>query len=547
VAYGGETNHVPLLMGVEYTVTSTVPLSVSAPSNASVTVAGFNDGRAFSVKWPLAFDLSPDGNGYAVDVRPFDPGGEFSWTPGLGGGVGPRLLSGGSACTFAANGNWVGFTGCGNCECGGCSIDGTYTLEGAAFTMPSLWCGCTAVGSGFSGVPQFPASVSVDFDRAVVFYEDAYTNAPNDIVARHSTTNVLSVSAYGGESGGMLRISQQNMDKLRRIGGANIRFPYSAVLPPRGSVSLSVEYEAAKHSDAENDISVDASLTPIDGCVAVSASASNTVVEVQLEAMHGAPLDGNTRRHLYGVGELVQCRNLPLSVPVSWEPSVGHMLNYGNGYPNYESPLQGGECTLTASAKGECYATLCKILEPEKYYCERVTGIDFGLGTNEAGGVGMLLELYIAPRTVSFGNVAMQEVPTTTGQVGGYFLNEEFSDEWAHTRAHRAGGWYNIGGDNLFMPEDEASLGLNLKRMTPDGVLTNDVSFGWQEGMIIWSIPLGWNEHNTSGDDLPARTNAVPEQQKFVVQPDGTVAVVKAGWYVIRGTNTQITTGRMQE
>ncbi len=57
-------------MGVEYTVTSTVPLSVSAPSNAAVTVAGINNGRTFNVKWPLAFDLSPDGNGYAVDVPP---------------------------------------------------------------------------------------------------------------------------------------------------------------------------------------------------------------------------------------------------------------------------------------------------------------------------------------------------------------------------------------------------------------------------------------------------------------------------------------------
>ena len=93
-------------------------------------------------------------------------------------------------------------------------------------------------------------------------------------------------------------------------------------------------------------------------------------------------------------------------MPVSWGSSSGHMLNYGNGYPNYESPLQGGECTLTVSAKGECYATLCTILEPEKFHCERVTKIDFGLDANEAGGVGMLLELHIAPRTVSFEGAA---------------------------------------------------------------------------------------------------------------------------------------------
>ena len=547
IARGGETNHVPLLMGVEYAVISMVPFSVSAPSNAVVTINGFNDGRSFTVKWPLSFDLSPDDGGYAVGVQPFDPGGAFSWTPGLCGGIGPRLLSGGSSCSFVASGSWVGFTRCGDCECGGTSIDGTYTLEGAAFTVPSVWCGCTAVGSGFPGMPQLPASVSVSFDKAVVFYEDAYTNAPNVVVGRNSTTNILSVSAYGGESGGLLRIGQHNMDKLRRIGGAAVTLPYSAMLPPMGSVSFSVEYEAAKHSDAENDISVDASLTPMGGGAMVSASASNTVVRVQLEAICGAPLDGNTSRHEYGVKEEVACWHWPNSVYATWSTSKGEISPLGSFSHSFQAPLDGGESVLTISVNNETYSTTCMILEPEKYYCGRATKFGFGLGENMAGGVGMFLELYIVPRTVSFGRIAMQEVPTTTGGVSGYFQNEEFSAEWAHTRDHRAGMWHNIGNDNLFMSEDEASMSLNLKRMTPDGVLTNDVSFGWQEGMILWSIPLGWNLHDTNGESLPVRTNAVPEQQKFVILPNGTVGIMKAGYYVTRGTNTIIAAGRLQE
>ncbi len=78
IARGGETNHVPLLMGVEYAVTSAEPLSLSAPSNVVVTMTGLNDGRAFNVQWPLSFDLSPDSGGYAVDVQPFDPGMPFA-------------------------------------------------------------------------------------------------------------------------------------------------------------------------------------------------------------------------------------------------------------------------------------------------------------------------------------------------------------------------------------------------------------------------------------------------------------------------------------
>jgi len=170
----------------------------------------------------------------------------------------------------------------------------------------------------------------------------------------------------------------------------------------------------------------------------------------------------------------------------------------------------------------------------------------FGLAENVAGGVGMSLELYIEPRTVCFGNIALEEVPTQNGGVGGYFDNKEFEPYWAHTRARRAGMWKNIGNDNLFMLEDEATMGEALPPMTPEGTLTNDVSFGWQDGTIIWYIPLGWNEHGTSGETDPIKTNAVPERQTFIITTNGTLSVIKAGWYVSRGTNTQIRSGRMQ-
>lgn len=97
------------------------------------------------------------------------------------------------------------------------------------------------------------------------------------------------------------------------------------------------------------------------------------------------------------------------------------------------------------------------------------------------------------------------------------------------------------------MLNDEAYISLALPRMTPNGVLTNDVSFGWSHGEIVWTIPLEWNNRNMDEDGLPARTNAVPEQQRFVITPNGTVGVVKAGHYVIRGRNTQIQTGRIVE
>ena len=117
---------------------------------------------------------------------------------------------------------------------------------------------------------------------------------------------------------------------------------------------------------------------------------------------------------------------------------------------------------------------------------------------------------------------------------------------WAHTRDNWAGEWCNVGYDNLFMSGDEAKMGDDLWPMASDGTLTNDVSVGWRDGAIIWSIPLGWNEHNTTGLSLPLKTSDVPEQQRFVITADGTLTVIKAGHYVSRGTNTQIRLGVVQ-
>ena len=204
-------------------------------------------------------------------------------------------------------------------------------------------------------------------------------------------------------------------------------------------------------------------------------------------------------------------------------------------------------CNPRVQAEGVSYYPAISVLEPVKYYCENAVNISTNLGENVAGGAGMSLELYIEPRTVCFGNIALEEDPTEEGGVLGYFDNEEFSPYWAHTRERRAGHWKNIGNDNLFLLEDEATMGEVLPPMTPDGTLTNDVSFGWREGAIVWTIPLGWNERGTSGEEEPIKTNAVPEHQTFTITPNGTLAVIKAGFFVARGTNTQIRLERMPQ
>ena len=84
VAHAGETNHVPLLIGISYAVTSSAPFSVSFPSNyKKYTVVERFSSRIVRICWPLKFKfVESTTNGkrsYTVKVLPYDPGGTFSW------------------------------------------------------------------------------------------------------------------------------------------------------------------------------------------------------------------------------------------------------------------------------------------------------------------------------------------------------------------------------------------------------------------------------------------------------------------------------------
>ena len=545
VALAGETNRVPLLMGVEYAVTSSVPLDVWAEDEYVTVVT--NNARNYTVSWPLSFgvSVSQDG-GYSIDVQPFDPGGGFSWArrrvednaPYQTARVLARRDGDTVGCAYTSASNWVGFTcgSLGDCGCHGCSVDGTYSIEDALFALPSIWCGCVAAENE---PRETNLSVSVSFDKPVVFYEDAYTNAPGDVVAKRSTRTTLSISACGGASGGVLSVSAQNLGKLVRVGGNAVSIPYEAVVPSNATVSLSVEYEAETHSDSEGDISVSATVFQSAGG-SVSDSDTATAVRVLLETQVSSVFGNSRTRHRYGIGEVVLCQHEPSDIDVTWSTSKGCVERQNGALWHFHAPLFDEDTGLAVQVgNGESYSPAISIVEPVGFYCPRATTIDSQLGENIAGGAGMTLELYITPSNVCFGNIAMEEVPTDYGQVGGYFSNEEFSAVWAHTRDRRAGQWHNVGNDNLFILEDEAAMMDELPPMASDGTLTNDVSFGWRDGVIIWTIPLGWNERGTNGDADPIKTNPVPEHQTFIITPNGTLSAIKAGWHVSHGTNTQ--------
>ena len=132
VALAGETNRVPLLIGVEYAVTSTVPISVSAPDCPYVIQIPDND-YAARVRWPLDFTFVEDADApgaYMVEVVPYNPGVVFTWNSPVPGG-GASLLSAAppsaSSCScWGGSGPSVVFDCSDHCDCGGRKISNAY-------------------------------------------------------------------------------------------------------------------------------------------------------------------------------------------------------------------------------------------------------------------------------------------------------------------------------------------------------------------------------------------------------------------------------------
>ena len=530
VARGGETNHVPLLIGVSYAITSTVPFSVSLPDDGFATITT-NCVSNYVVQWPLEFTVVPDGMGYSVSAGPYDPGCEFQW----------QAPTRSATCSYTTDGGWIGFS-CNVwiCECGGCSVSGVAMLEDVSFDLPYVWCGCWHHGSGNSGNGQYATngpSVFVSFDNPVVFYEDAYTNAPNDVVAKHSTNTTLTVFAYGGEAGSMLYISEQKIGKLVRVGGKAITFPYTAFVPPQSGVSFSIEYEADTHSDSEGDITVTAYIMPGDGGGVTSETASATAVKLELTPNYR--IGDYEHRHRLGVRESVKCSWMPPDAVVTWDAGTGGQIGMKNDKREYTAPLTAGASPyLTAVCHGTRYSLELEVVEPQSVVAKSAEAFDYGVPTNVAGGAGMELELVVLPTNVSFMGIAVQEVPTDYKDPQGYFANEYFDFAWSHTTNIGAGVWHDIQVGNRFM-YDYAEMGDQLPRMTPDGDITDNWSCGWIVGSMNWMIPVGWNETGSSEEDTPVKQFAM-YWQRFRMASDGTLEVEKLGKVVQRNTNSVV-------
>ena len=546
VAQGGETNHVPLLIGIEYAITSPVPVTVSLPAEYMYPVMETGGPCCTRVRWPLNFVFNENIGGanrvYTVSVEPFDPGGVLEWT-GTGGGIPMRGESQSEGCDCIHYGfDSFFFTCSSECTCSmGCTAEGCYHLENATFFVKGAQCRCGFDDPPYGGTPSQhepddPPSLTITFSQHAVLFEEAYEDRPGETVQRRSTRVRLTVDAFGGTQGAALWLSELNMNKLTAVSGG-VPLPYSRNLAAGESYYATGVYEGVEASGSEEDVRVTGTLTPMNGAP-LTAEVRLTSVRILLKPDVDPPEEGSIGRHEYGVCELVEHNQYPTVPAVTWNP-VGGGSNTVNrsGRPCFQFPLYACKNPLRVELNNVSYVPRLTCIEPDGIKAGKVELCTYGLPPGKAGGIGLLQEYYVTPFTVSFSRISIEEVPCDQGTVEGYFLYGAPSNRWSHTRAAGAGRWYDVdihnrvGGNRDIL--DEATLGGELFPVTPDGTLTNDYSFGWMDGTMVWQVPFGWNVYGTQGETEPFKTFGSLIQE-FYIDRSGNSGVRKFGKQALR-------------
>ena len=538
VARAFETNRVPLLIGIDYAITSPVPFTVSYPMEYMYPELETNELCHAHIRWPLGFSVTLDGyGGYYVTAIPYDPGGTFQWGNGGAGGMrsgGVRSGdSGSSSCEYSFYGNWLGFMCAGSdCGCHGCSVDGTYTMECSTFNLPTLFCGCS-----YDDPPDDPPdeppdepysetpSVSITFSQPALIFEDRYEASPNSWVEKRSTTNTLTVTASGGASGATLILSTANLECLQRVGGGSVSLPAQVVLGPYMSYEATFRCEGAGNGGTP---SVGGIISGPDGTDVDYAQ--TTVVKVEIQHEREAPENENLNRHDYGIGEWMYIRQFPMSPGIN--VSAPDAVVRGGSTQIIMWGVSNVEHSLSCSLYGVEYKPLVRVLKPtgiEGYDAQAYTN---GLPPGVAGGLHLVQRYRVLPLTVNFTRLRIEEVPCYDPiPLTGYFIYTSPNKfPRTHTRDAGAGEWFFVDPGNLVGASedgrDKAGCKVALTRRMPDGTPTDDPSYGWLGGDLPWKVPFGWKHRDSSAIE-PVGIFAEDTRQILSITESGDFSVHK--------------------
>ena len=561
VANPGVTNRVPLVIGVEYAVTSPVPFMVGLPMSGFAELLR-DEPTCKTIKWPLDFSFTEEsyfdgGRTYSVHVGPYDPGGHFFWDEPEGpyGRASPMSTepTETSCNCVSTDGGIVTFNCSPTCNCNGdCEARVPYYSFGACFTANGGVCRCgfDDPGGGSEDFPNpypDPGGVSVSCTATAVIFENRYQDSPGVWKPGKSTRMRLKVYAWGGEHGGTLSISSENLAKLRSVGCDQLQFPASMPLRPGQDFSLSFICEAAEESAFEGDIKVHGRFYENETGNVESNDVELTSIRVEIRSTIDPPdaSYASQNRHRYGVCEQVDLMQYPSAPRVTWNPCGGGSNLTREVSTRYFCPLYGCDNPVKVEYGGATYIPRLSIIEPQSVQAKLLNGLSrasvvtFSAGAGQAGGIGMRLRLFVRPMSVSFTQIKIEEVPQLAYRASGYFENPYFSGGFAHTTVAGAGNWLNVELDNSFA-DDTAAYNDTIPWLTPNGRVTADPACAWTGGYVYIDNPFGWSHEYVQPGDRPYREFAMDTEDEIMLEPNGMVGVRKLVNQITRMTNNVI-------
>ena len=504
VAKENSTNRVVLLIGKPYTLTCDEAIGIIAKSDDDINVEHISENE-IKIVWPLQFDVSHEtmyAAPRATTIVPVQGGFSIETFPLL---TGVYIWETNKCCDFKSEslGKLWRFSCQDDCYCTGCSFEGVFVYEGYRHPVVDLSCGCT-----HKEEPSAMASIS--FSKSAVIFENCYTNAPNDVVPRRSTTNSLDITIYGGPFGGSAEIEFDDKEKLEYLTQEAISRAVSVAAEQ--TLELSFPFIAKEESASENDIKASLKFTEYFTGDIVESEDEMTAVRVEVEAEAVWP--ENKNRHVFGPRERAKIKQSPSEPKVYFAqllPNGGGVMANGNEW-QYTAPAPSSAMIYRINGfcdGGGAFSMYMKTLTPTGYSVFEIRTNCFS-SAGQSGVFLMLMKMRLNPLTVSFENLELIKIPRVATNAVGYYAQESKKHLLDHGK-HGAGNWVEVAISNLCF--DTVQMGINDPPWLSGGSFT-------------WPIPNAWRVSECE----EMLNQFINTDQTFILEPNGDSRVRKFGF-----------------
>ena len=506
VAKAGTSHRVNLLIGKTYRVTSAQPIVCTAKLSEEISVDQ-DDERTMTIVYPVSYEIVDNARSISRQVRMVPPiTGTIQWDT--------------NSCPCHAQTSGAGYDlpMCnGACSCYSCAPGGfTFHYEGYSLSFGGVECDCNPYANDVEDDGPYAASASVSFSKSAVIFEDEYMNTPTESVPRRSTSTTLTCTAHGGPNGGRAIFTLGNAEKL--ICKSGVTLPIEVDVPAGHKVSFEIVYEGAHPSESENDVVATAQFVDNEEGNLGGVEDALTVVEVELSPVNS--INECYNRHKWGICEKVLLEWSPAVEGLSFTIAGDGVVDLGRSGETFvylDCPTIQMSDILSIDYRDVSYSVLSQVFAPSMIVARNPKELKFDIAYGYPGGVGMQMDLYILPDTVSFQWLSFMEEPSMESVVDGYFTNNVFSSVWYHTEDRGAGEWHDIKPENFFFT-DVAMMG-------------DQLILPWSEGRIYWNIPI---KGKRKRDDRIVVDDTINYGQEFSMNADGRLRISKLGFWVQR-------------